>query len=655
MIGHKNFKSLLILAVILFLQGLVVDSYAQYFSGQSNFNRQLDAVSLSLNSQFDFNNDRLEVLLRNRNTSRFFLFNNEPRNVQKEHNAILNLRYTLSDDVALTSKTRTFTFTNTGLRQDVIMAGVAFNPLNLGLINPSVGFMRDERSNRRDEGFSWAVAADLNTMTLGETRFEPKISAEVSYIDPRRFVTTRYGTTSTYQFEDLFDMRSEVWFGNARRDSYQATSLLNRAESNFIESIEADTTFASVSINFPVAKQIFAQIDAVGLNNIRRVLNYPLEDNPDVILFDSKSLRQHLDITTTLMYPTNRLQLNAGLAWSIQVRESQLINTEGLPADQVRRRAEILENSNFSQTRLELFTNNQIRFTPGYLLSLDAATSILRYDTPEVNKDNRDEFAFLFRLRNQIVLTEEFTTAITLAGEAFHYVYLFSERSIENNWRRSIRLIPEITWQPNEYLTYRQTFLVRANYTVEDYEIPGRQKADQSAREMAFISNVSYELAPTWTATFEASRSELRIGRLFWKTFEETPIDTLITYDVQTLLTKRYGNIFVSSGVRYFRKFDFLQSASVQIEIEDNGSISRLSRIATGQQITTQWGPVVQIRLPLRAGNELYINGWLQQQKSWRRLYIEYPEEYRNEFKSAERQVIRRIFPNLEMSARFRF
>jgi hypothetical protein len=89
---------------------------------------------------------------------------------------------------------------------------------------------------------------------------------------------------------------------------------------------------------------------------------------------------------------------------------------------------------------------------------------------------------------------------------------------------------------------------------------------------MAFISNLSYELAPTWTATVEASRSELRIGRLFWKSFEETPIDTLITYDIQTVLTKKYGNVSVSSGIRYFRKFDFLQSASVQIDIDDNGS-----------------------------------------------------------------------------------
>jgi hypothetical protein len=480
--GLTKITSIIVFTSILFLQILVTDSYGQNFSGQSNFNRQLDAVSLSLNSQFDFNNDRLDFLLRNRNSSRFFLFNNEPRNVQKEHNAALDLKYALNEHLGLTSNVRTFTFTNTGLRQDVLLAGVEFNPLNLGKINPSIGYMRDERSNRRDEGITWALKTNLNPLTLGETQFQPMVSAEVSYIDPRRFITTRYGTKSTYQFEDLFDMRSEVWFGNARRDSYQATSLLNRAESNFIESIEADTTYAAVSLNFPLTNRLLAQIDAVGLNNIRRVLNYPLEDNPDVILFDSKSLRQHVDVTTTIKYPTNKYQINAGLAWSIQVRESQLINTEGLPADQVRRRAEILENSNFTQTRLELFTNNQLRITPRYAVSFDAATSILRYDTPEVNKDNRDEFAFLFRLRNQFELTEEFTTAFTLAGEAFHYVYLFSERSIENNWRRSIRLIPEIVWRPNEYLTYRQTFLVRANYTVEDYEIPGRQKADQSAQ-----------------------------------------------------------------------------------------------------------------------------------------------------------------------------
>lgn len=655
MIIKPTYKIIFFITCICLVLVMTELTHAQYVTGQSNFYRQLDAVSLNLNSQFTYSKDKLDIFLTNRNRSRFFLFNNEPRNVQKEHNASLALQYMLTDNFGLTTNARTFTFTNTELRQDIALIGFTINPYDIGTINPSIGYMRDQRSNRQDGGISWSLHTSFNPITLGETTFEPVIAAEVSYIDPRRFVTTRYGTRTSYRFEELFDMRSYFWFGNARRDSYQATSLLNRAESNFIESIEADTTYASVSINFPVSDNLFAQIDAIGLNNVRRVLNYPLEDNPDVQLFDSRSLRQHLDLTTTLSYPTQRHRLNAGISWSVQVRESQLINTEGLPQDQVRRRAEILENSNFTQTRLELFTNNSMQFSPYYQVGFDMATSILRYDTPEINKDNRDEFAFLFRLRNQIQLSEEFTTAITLAGEAFHYVYLFAERSIENNWRRSLRLIPEITWKPNQYFTYRQTFLVRANYTVEDYEIQGRQKADQSAREMALMSAFSYELAPEWTISLEASRSELRIGRLFWKTFEETPIDTLITYDAQTLLTKRYGNVSVSSGIRYFRQFDFLQSASVQIEIEEDGSITRLSRIATGQQQTTQWGPVVTIQLPLFAGNELYINGWYQQQKSWRRLYIEYPEEYREEFRKAERQVTRRIFPNLEMTARFRF
>jgi hypothetical protein len=258
-------------------------------------------------------------------------------------------------------------------------------------------------------------------------------------------------------------------------------------------------------------------------------------------------------------------------------------------------------------------------------------------------------------VRNDIQLTENLSSSILLAGEAFHYVYLFAERSIENNWRRSIRLIPELVWTPTSYLTLTNSFLVRANYTVEDFELPGRQKSDQSARELALFSAIDYDVAPDWTISVDVSRSELRIGKLYWKTFQETPIDTLIAYDFQGIISKQFGTLTISSGLRYFRKLDFLQSATVQLETVQNGNMVRLTRLGTGQQITTQIGPMVTIQMPFLSKNELFITGWYQVQRSWRRLYINYPEDLRGEFRRAERMTNRRIFPNIEMVARFGF
>lgn len=632
-----------------------VRTEAQILGGQSTFMRQLDAVNVNVNGNINYSFRHLDLNITNRNNTRYFLFNGEPQNVQREHNATFEFKYALLQNLSLTTNARTFTFTNTGLRQDIGLIGLAYYHPAIGTLNPSIGYMRDQRSDLDDSGFAWALKTDFNSFDFGDTRLDPILNAEVSYIDPRRFVTTRFGTRARYSFEDIFDMRSELWFGNARRDSYQATSLLNRADSNFLESIDNDTTYASVSVNFPVLQQLRARVDIFGLNNVRKVSNAPLDESSDVILFDSRSLRQHLDVTTTISYPSRTYNLNVGFIWSAQVRESRLMNTAGLPPDQVRRRSEILENSNFTQSRFEFFTNNQIQLTPSYRVGLDFATSILRYDTPEINKDNRDEFTALFRFRNDLRISDQLLASVVLAGEAFHYVYLFSERSIENNWRRSIRLLPELVWTPNEYFTMRNTFMVRANYTVEDYVLPGRPKTDQSAREMAFFTNTSYEFAPDWTIRVEASRSELRIGKLYWETFQETPIDTLVTYDIQPTLQKRYGQITVATGIRYFRKLDFLQRATAQIEVMQNGAPNRITRIGTGQQITTQIGPVVTIGLPFQSRNELFITGWYQIQRNWQRLYIEYPEEHKDAFLRAERQATRRVFPNFEMVARFGF
>lgn len=631
------------------------EAFTQYLSGFSRFERQLDAVSWSTQTLVQHQNKHLTLTLDNRLSSRFYLFNRQAQNIQDEINTTFSARYMLSGAFGLTTTARNYAFTNTGLRQDQFLAGLWLQPNAWIKLNPAIGFLSDERSNRRDQGLSLLLNTDITPFQIGETRFEPTFFTEYGDIHPRRLRTTRLGTRSQYQVDDIFQLQTEIWLGSARRDSYQASSLLNRAESNFVESIETDSTMAQLSIRMPVVTGLFAHIDASGLHNIRKVLNYATDQNPGIELYDSRSLRQFLDVAVTLSYPTSRMRLQTGAAWSAQIRESQLVNTEGLPEDQVRRRSEILENSNFSQRRFEIFSNNRFEISPRYLIEASATASIMRYDTPDRNNDDRDEFSGTFRLLQRFQYSPKLTLRATLAGEAYHYVYLYAERSIENNWRRSLRLIPEVTWQPTPAFYLNQQFMVRANYTVEDYEIPGRINNDQSAREMVFITRSTWDFSPGWSLETDISRNELRIGRLLWKTFQETPTDTLLTWDAQTLLTRRYGQIRISSGIRYFYKSDFTPRGTVQIEVTENGDLIRLNRVGPGRQLTVQWGPMVRIRLPMRNQNELYLDGWMQRQTSWQRLYIAYPEPYIESFLRAERRRTVRLFPNMEITARFRF
>ena len=626
-----------------------------HLDGGSRFIRQLDAVSWNIRTGAGYHDDQLSLQVYSMMNSRLFLFNGVAQNIQDEHDSGLEFRYAVFPNAGVTGQASTYTFTNTNLRRDAALGGIYLQPYENLRIRALGGVLRDQRSDRDDQGFNWQVGLQTPELTFGDIRFEPAALADVAYINPRKLQTIRYGTTMRYRDENNVILLSEVWMGNARRDSYQSSSLLNRTEANFIEAIESDSAMVSVFVQAPVTNAVFAEFSIDGLRNMRRILNTPLEETGAIALYDSRSERQFVNVGLALRRSTHMLQLQSGARWALQVRESRLINTDGLPVDQVRRRAEILENSNFSQRRFELFTQNTARFTPRYSATLAGNVSILRYNTPEINKDDRDELAIVLRTTHRYEISPALNGSVTLAGEAFHIVYLFSERSIENNWRRSLRLIPELTWQPTPTFQMSNRFMVRANYTVEDFELPNRPKNDQSAREFIAGNVTSWTFAPDWNIQLEASRSELRIGKLFWSTFQETPLDTIVTWDVRTMLSRQYNGFIVSSGIRYFHKYDFLQQASLSVETEQNGNINRVSRIAPGNRTTVQWGPAVMVRLPLSSRNEVYINGWYQMQATRERLYTEYPEIYREAFRNAERRAERRTFPNLEISVRFRF
>jgi len=627
----------------------------QSVQGTNRFVRQLDAVSWSLNTRADYLSETLRFSMDNRLSSRLFLFNDQAQNIQDEQDHLLQFQYALNPHFGINTRAGSYRFTNTNLRQDHALIGFYLQPYESLQIAARAGFLSDQRSEQSDQGLNWQVSLTTPELQLSDFRIKPEILADRAYINPRELYTFRYGTTMDYLSQDNLSLNALITASSTRRDSYQSGSLLNRTESSFVESIESDSTRAFILTETPIGNRMTAEFSIDALSNVRRILNSPLEAGSNITLFDSRSDRQFLDTGVALHRRQPGLQLQIGARWALQVRESRLINTEGLPEDQVRRRSEILENSNFSQRRFELFTRNRVQVSERYEILISGSTSILRYNTPDFNQDDRDELAMLLRTVHEYRISDVLRSRVTLAGEAFHVVYLFSERSIENNWRRSLRLIPELTWQPSPVFEMNHRFTVRANYTVEDYELANRPKNDQSAREFIANSAMSWTFAPNWNLQAEVSRSELRIGRLFWDTFQETPIDTITTWDFSGMFSRRYDDVVISTGLRYFHKTDFLQRASLAVEIPDNGSVIRASRIATGKQTTSQWGPAVTIRLPLSARNELYLNGWLQFQATRQKLYTDYPENFREAFLQAERSADRRTYPNLEITTRFNF
>jgi len=624
-------------------------------SGTSQFRRQLDFFSWSYTAGFDQETDAFSISVANVFNSRFYLLDGNPQNIQDENIAQLFSSYALSDDTALLLESRSVRFTNTNLKQDWAMMGAQYSWQDQFSVSGLAGFMQDERSAVRDNGLLLGFRGSTAAFDFGDFTLQTDLHADYGDISPRTFQNWRMNTYSVVDIEN-FRMEADLSLARNIRDSYQASSFFNRDQTDFIESVRNDTTGIAASAFFPIFDQVQGRVDVSALNNVRTVNNVQLAEDLDEELFDTRITRQQFDFRFEADYRPGRAQLRGGFAWSTGNREARLLNPSELTADTERRRTDILVNSNFEQQRFELFTNNFIPIGESNTSQISGRISIFNYDTPALNRDDRDELFYQIILGNRHRFSDSFRAGVTLSGEATHTVYLFAERSIENNWRRSIRLRPELEWDPTPWLRTRYQFLVRANYTVDDFELEGRPRNDQASREYQVRTEAEANIAPEWWIDVSGSRSELRIGRLLWDSFREIPTDTLVTYDSRVMLTHRSGQLMTSVGVRYFVKLDYLPRATITAEDTDaEGNPIMRTRTAPGRQVTRQWGPMVEMSLPLYARNELIINGWYQMQAIRQRLYTEYPEEFREVFRQAERRARRNNYPNIEIIARFRF
>ncbi len=650
-----SLKRFLVLFLMLFPLPILSVAQEIGFEGESQFRRQLDSFFWNYSTTFARETQNYAVFFSNNFNSRLNLFDGEVRNVQDEIRALLFFDSGLSSRFGITGEANAYRFSNTNVKQDYILGGLSYRPDEVITIKGLAGFMRDERNRLSDSGFMAGLRVDTEPFSAGDFLIRSSVYADYADISPRTYQTYRINTESQFDIEN-FAMLADLQLARNIRESYQASSFFNRETSDFTEAVQTDTTGFQVRALFPLFDVLEARLDMGFLNNNRTVTNNPLTDDIEQTLFDTRILRQsfNLRFQATLPYENSRFSL--GLAYTVGGRDARLINTDDLSDDQARRRTEILQNSNFDQTRFELFTVNNIWIGTRNTTTVSGNISIMNYDTPAINKDDRDELFLQGRLSNEHRFSEFFRTRITLAGESVHTVYLFAERSIENNRRQSIRLLPEYTWDPFSWLQIRQQLLVRANYTVEDFEVPGRPKNDQVSREFAINTQADINVAREWWLELSGSRSELRIGRLLWDEFREIPTDTLITYNARAMVTHRSGGLITSVGMRYHLKLDFLPRATnVAEDVLEDGSVVQRTRSAPGQQRTFQWGPMVQMRLPLYSRNELLVNGWYQMQGIRQKLYTVYPEEFRDLFERAERNVRRRTFPNVEITARFRF
>jgi hypothetical protein len=615
------------------------------------FQRQLDALQWRYRTTYAYTRNRYSVSFSDRRETNLFLFNGLPSNIQEEQRQEMVAAVPLAENWRLLTQAYRFKFSAGDVEQWWATAGMERVFARGGAAQLQGGVISDQRNGVRDQGAYLRGAYRGDTFRLDAVTFQPEIRLETGSLNPRTYASLRAASPLRFESGPL-QVEGRLMQTFDVRESYQAINFINRNVRDAVESIRTDTTSAYAYTTILGGKNWAGTLET-DLRAVRRAYTYrKLNPADNRLFFDSGFLSRRFESRLTLRRQAATWFSEAGGSFGISGDQAELKNTADLPPEQVRRRSEILENSVFTQSRLVLFTafGQQHDYRRRWIVRAQAG--ILRHDTPEANPDDRDEQQLLVTADLSRQLQDGLMVGSSLSGERIRNVYLFARRSAENNDRYSLRLLPAVTWTPTDWLTLQQQLVLRANYTVYQFPDATPGISDQSAREYGHKTDVGFRMNRSFGLNLSVQRNELRIGRLFWKTFRETPLDTLITWDVSGTVSRYFKKGWITGGFRFFSKWDFLPLAVSEIEDDDG---KKITVRAPGRLITRQFGPTIDIRFPFETKNELLVRGWYQIQNIRQLLYTKYPEAYQEQFKKAERPFSRRIFPNVEMTARLRF
>ncbi|MBC7186682.1 MAG: hypothetical protein H5U38_06570 [Calditrichaeota bacterium] len=151
--------------------------------------------------------------------------------------------------------------------------------------------------------------------------------------------------------------------------------------------------------------------------------------------------------------------------------------------------------------------------------------SLLRYDTPDTNNfDDRDEL----RISGSFLLQHFFSSQLKLQLMAsvnlYHMVYLFAERSADNNWNRVFRLTTRGFFAPTPELSFYQSFEVLANYVAYDFEQTFEETRSFVFRKFVADDSLNWQLSSRSRLYAESRLLLEENGRLYWEQWAERPL-----------------------------------------------------------------------------------------------------------------------------------
>ncbi|MBN2009718.1 hypothetical protein JW960_10285 [candidate division KSB1 bacterium] len=452
-------------------------------------------------------------------------------------------------------------------------------------ITTLMGYKFDNRLDQHDQGMTYLVDFMMPRVDWNEYANQVRLylNGDQFAVRENSDMQVHYAVNKTF-YSDTSDSLSIQW-KKKRRDNYDRWDGSNTN----VESLNENVLTISNNLTYRLTKKLLL-VTQSEINSKQTAVNR----------LGTKDRRAKTDFSSMnefrLLLNTSHIQNNFKLTYETNnLRNETPDSLRSLPFSS--RIAYV--SPDYKSTRLAMGMDTDISFGKFDTLTTRHHASIYRYDTPErTNFDDRDEL----RIDNTWIFSHRFTPRLKLklngSVNLKHLVFIFGQRSADNNWMRIIRLYPEIHYVINRRTRIFQAFEVLANYVDYDFEERALSPSDiRSYVYRKFMTHhiLTFSITRRTSATINYKLELEENGKLFWDDWTEMIISTRQNHYAKALLTYEIiSHANISVGALFYKRSENFNFSS------NSNSISALGLndyISYGPTINLQYMPHERIHV----------------------------------------------------------
>ncbi|MCU7497062.1 MAG: hypothetical protein HF314_08875 [Ignavibacteria bacterium] len=483
-----------------------------------------------------------------------------------------------------------------------------FKPMERVFITPSLGYSNNNQIGQYDYGTIYGIEGLADNLALADMNISSLVKFQNEDISPRKNALRLFNASISNDLGGSFGNVLGASFYQNRKDFYFSADSISAAQFNIINNIQSrieSNYFVQDRFVYSKPSDDFS-FDLTGRaiwRNVDRDTRYRVLSNVSPSLFDVRVEEFRLEVESNYMYHTTDFDGSFRVDYSERdekhvvkkISETNVfLQEERIKSYEERVRLESQKNNIAEKISLSL--NGNFRLSQSDFLSISLFHNKLRYDTPsEENFDDRDELMSIFRVLYIRKLSPFFDAFLNLEANLNHIVYIFAERSSNNNFTRLLKLSTGGDFK-SQVINSKNTFEVSANYSVYDFEDIKSNFRSFSFRQMSMQDSTTIRLKKKLAFTVFGSLKFSEQGDFNWTRFTGKPVRNLEEIYFEPKLNYRLKELSLAMGIRYLT----LKTFSFQDKIKKRESDYR------------SLGPVAEITLRLNSRLNLRIYGWYE-------------------------------------------